>query len=370
MARIESLAVISTNTGMDYLAEEYGKVIDNVQKNTISARLKNTDLSGNPTAGSVEAKRFVNRKSNPYGTARAGGAGQKVKAEPVTIQINVDRELITEVEEKDVSLYGVDNFINRQATLDEKSMTRELERKFFETAAAAGAGNSFTTSETAINKKIEALIQAVERTKNDYVDGVERDMIAVVLNTETYGELRDYLDTTDNANVTTAAGEFGTFHGVPVYSTVYLPDGVNGIAMIMGAVAQPVLTTLDEAGKFDASNAYHFGMFYSFGCKAVMPDLIQVLTATASGLTVVSAAGGTSGKTKLTVTPDAYSNDTLAYKTDTTVTLPTFGSASTGYTDWDGKSEITATTNNEIVVVELNADKKIVKAGKTKVTSK
>ena len=370
MARIESLAVLSTDTGMDYLAEEYGKVVENIQKNTISARLKNTDLSGTPTSGSVEAKRFVNRKSNKYGTARAGGAGQKVKAEPVTIQINIDRELITEVEQKDVSLYGIDNFISRQATLDEKSMTRELERKFFEVAGSAGAGNSFTTSETDIAKKIEALIQAVENTQNDYVDGVERDMISVVLDTATYGDLRNYLDTKNNANVTTAAGEFGTFHGVPVYSTVYLPTGINAIAMVNGAVAQPVLSTIDEAGKFDASNAYHFGIFYSFGCEAVMPDLIQVLATTASGLTVVSTAGTASGKTKIMVTPDPYGVDTLAYKTDTTVTLPNFGAGSTGYTDWDGKSEITATTNNEIAIVELDSNKKVVKAGKTKVTSK
>ena len=49
------------------------------------------------------------------------------------------------------------------------------------------------------------------------------------------------------------------------------------IAMVDGAVAQPVLTTLDEAGKIPMSNAYHFGLFYSYGTKAVMPDLIQVV---------------------------------------------------------------------------------------------
>lgn len=368
MARIQSLAVLSTQEGRDYLAEEYGKVIENIQKNTISAQLKNKDLSGTPTAGSVEAKRFVNRTSNAYGTARSGGAGQKVKAEPVTIQINIDRELITEVEQKDVSLYGVDNFINRQATMDEKSMTRELERKFFEVGGASGT--AFTTSETDIGKKIEALIQAVENTQNEYIDGVERDMIAVICDTATYGDLRNYLDTKQNANVNTAAGEFNTFHGVRVYSTVYLPQGVKAIAMVDGAVAQPVLTNPDEAGKFDASNAYHFGLFYSYGCKAVMPDLIQVLNAEAGGLTVNSVAGGTTGKTKVTVTPPTYGNDTLQYKTDTTVTIPTFGTTVTGYTDWDGKAEIAGTTNNEIVVVELDENKKVVKAGKTKVTVK
>lgn len=51
MARIESLSQLLTTDGKDLLAEEYGKVIDNVQKETISERLKNTDLSGTPISG-------------------------------------------------------------------------------------------------------------------------------------------------------------------------------------------------------------------------------------------------------------------------------------------------------------------------------
>ena len=48
MARLDSLSIqLQTNTGVkDKLKEEYGNVIENVQKNTISALLKNTDLSG------------------------------------------------------------------------------------------------------------------------------------------------------------------------------------------------------------------------------------------------------------------------------------------------------------------------------------
>jgi hypothetical protein len=64
------------------------------------------------------------------------------------------------------------------------------------------------------------------------------------------------------------------FHSVNVFSSVYLPDGVDMIAMCQGAVAQPVRTSLDEAGKIPLSDAYHFGMFYYYGTKAVMPDLI------------------------------------------------------------------------------------------------
>ena len=86
--RIESLSQLNESAGKDYLAESYGKVIENVQKSTISSILKNTDLSGDPTTGTVEAKRFTNTQSQSYGTARSGGAGQKNVVRPVTIAIS------------------------------------------------------------------------------------------------------------------------------------------------------------------------------------------------------------------------------------------------------------------------------------------
>ncbi len=87
-------------------------------------------------------------------------------------------------------------------------------------------------------------------------------------------------------------------------------------------------------------------------------------------LGVTSAAGSTSGKTVLTVVPEKATGNTYSYKTSASVTEPTIGSGVTGYTSWDGSSEITATTGNEIVVVELDSNNKVVKFGKTTVTSK
>ena len=273
MARIESLNMLLESSGKDFLAEEYGKVIDNISKGTVSGAFKNTDLSGTPTSGTVEAKRFVNASSKDYGTARSANKGDGVKAKPVTVAINVDKEIIEEIEQKDVSLYGVDDVVSRRVANHGKSMTRELERAFFAEAATAGA--ALSTDKTAINEKIEALIQQIETTKNDFVDGVDRDMISITCDTVTYGELRNFLDKdTNNSNVNTDAAEFGRFHGVRIYSSVYLPTGVNAIGMVDGAVAQPVLPTISNPQKIQLSNAIGFGIFYSYGTKAVMPDLI------------------------------------------------------------------------------------------------
>ena len=281
MARINSLSILLSTSGKDQLAEKYGPVIENLQKATISGALKNTELSGDPTTGTVEAKRFVNAASAAYGTARAA---------PVTVALNVDKEIIEEIEEKDVRLYGVDNVINRRVSNHGKSMERELERAFFKEAATAGT--TITLTKTSINEKVEELIQSIEATKNDFVDGVDRDMISIVLDTATYGELRSFLDTgTHNANVDTNAKEFGLFHGVRVYSSVYLPTlteatsdsetkttTVHMIGMVNGSVALPVMPTVAAPEKIQLSNAIGFGIFYSYGAKAVMSDLIKVVS--------------------------------------------------------------------------------------------
>lgn len=137
MARTDSINILLTDEGNDKLAEAYGKVVANVQKRCVSQALKNTDLSGTPGAGSYECKRFANRTSDEYGTARSGGKGQSVKADPVVVSIDTRRELVTEVEQHDVTLYGVDHLVSRQSEMDEKSMQRELERAFFAEAVSS-----------------------------------------------------------------------------------------------------------------------------------------------------------------------------------------------------------------------------------------
>lgn len=279
MSRQESLSIFDSAETKAKLSESYGKVIENIEKSTISALLKNTELSGDPHSGSVEARRIANTDSQEYGTARKGGKGQTVTAPPVTVVIDTDRELINEVEEKDLALSGVDGLIAKKTASNERSMKRELERAFFATAATAGSAATLTKTEA--NEKLEELIQLVETVKNEFVDGVERDLINVICTPKAYGEIRNFLDKgAHNANIDTAVGEFGMFHSVNVFSSVYLPEGVEMIAMCRGAVAQPVLTSLDEPGKIQMSDAYHFGMFYYYGTKAVMPDLIfKVATA-------------------------------------------------------------------------------------------
>jgi len=273
MARITSLSILLEAGGKDFLSELYGQVIDNVEKNTISSALKNRALSGDPTSGSVEAKRFANSQSSPYGTARAAGAGSSVKAKPVVVQINNDKEIVEEIEEKDIRLYGVDGLLTRRSVNHQKTMIRELERAFFN--AAATAATALTATATTPQEILEALIQQIETTKNDYVDGVPRDIINVIMTPGEYGKIRNYLDSgANNANVDTTQPEFGMFHGVRIYSSVYLPAGVKQLGMVNESVALPVFSDVYTAEKVPLSQAYAVSLFYYYGVAAVTPDLI------------------------------------------------------------------------------------------------
>lgn len=369
MSRIESLSQLLTTDGKDLLSEVYGTVIENLQKETISERLKNTELSGEPTSGSVECKRFTNTESKVYGTARSGGAGQKNEVKPVTLKINIDRELIHEVEQKDVSLYGVEDIISRKSMADTNSMKRELERSFFETAVLGGTQKETFTATEALDK-FEEIVQLIETTQNEFVDGIPRDMIAVVMNPATYGELRNFIDTkTNNANVETSAESINTIHGVEVYSSTYLPSGVNMIAMCKGSVGRMVLTTLDEPDKFPASNAYHFGLFYSYGNVAVTPDLIYYVAGGSTNLKLSAKDSSTSSSTDINISYNGVEKVTDYYYKDNTSSALAIGTTITGSgytkaTAVNGIITVSSTNGNSIAVVAVNEENKVV-AGNT-----
>ena len=276
MARIDALSIDLRTTGKDKLAEEYGKVIENLQHITLASKLKNTDLSGDPTSGTVEAKRFVNKVGKAYGTARTAGKADYIKAEPVVIAINDDTEYLEEVEEKDLKTYGVNGLIERRTRNHQDALAVELDTKFF--AEAVNGGTSFTPSAraTAIEDEIEEAIQAIETTKNDFVQGVPRNMIEVVMSPAYYGKLRNKINSISNSNDLGQVRNYeqGTFNNVNVYSNVFLPQGINYVVMVKGSVAQPIMTSIYNPAKVDLSDATAFGLFAYKGTKAVTPDLI------------------------------------------------------------------------------------------------
>lgn len=272
MARQETLSIY-TNEGStkDKLAETYGEVIEAVQKGAISEQIKNKNYSGDPTTGSVEIDRFKNAEVKDKGTARTAGKGDNLKnTGKVTVNVDTDKEIVEEIAVKDIKLYGLDGMAQKRKANHIKRMIAYLDNEFFAKAEAEGNEVSSIT-ETNIEEVLEVLIQSVETTKNDWVDGVDRDMLVLTVSPKVYGKVRNYIDKVDGTN-----GTDEIFHKVRIFSNHRQTK--DAICMIDGAVAQLVTTDEYDAEKIPLSNDIALELFFSKGTKAVMPDLIKFIT--------------------------------------------------------------------------------------------
>jgi hypothetical protein len=122
----------------------------------------------------------------------------------------------------------------------------------------------------------------------------------------------------------------------------------------------------DDAGNMDLEITAQASD--SEGTLIVYDEEVLGDTVKASGLTVSSAAGSTSGKTKLTVTPTIGSGNSYLYMTG--AQTPAVGAVLSAWTAWDGTADITAATGDILTVAEVDSAGKAVKAGICTVTAK
>ena len=281
MARTNAISLLAGASTPATLAEIYGLVIENVQKSTLSTSLKSQQYTGNPAAGSVEFKRFANSEAKTYGTARTAAKGDKITVPPTTVNLSTHKEIVEEVAKFDLDTFGVAGIMQRRADNHVLTMAADLDRAFFAEANTSGTAFTPRSGVTEIQDIVESMIQTLEVVKNDYTDGVDRGMMDLVLSPAQYGKLRTFLDTQSNPNVDTAGEEFGMYHGVRVYSCTRLAEKCNGLLMIRGAVAQPVVVDqYSNPEKIPLSNDFAVSLFYDYGTKALTPDLIFKWTAT------------------------------------------------------------------------------------------
>ncbi|MEG2428597.1 MAG: hypothetical protein RSB58_09245 [Clostridium sp.] len=90
-----------------------------------------------------------------------------------------------------------------------------------------------------------------------------------------------------------------------------------------------------------------------------------------AALNVQSNPGANVGNTAITVTPGKESGNSYKYKTAANLTVPVLNQVcSSGYTNWDGTTELPATTGQHIVIVELDVENKAKKAGMAVISAK
>lgn len=274
MAKQSSLNIADylNDTVMDNLAEILDGVIENIQAGCVSEALKAKNGSGDPTTGSVEYKRFANATLQEKGTARTNGKGNKVKAKPVVVKIDDDKEIIEELQEKDLKLYGVDGMAKKRSANAKNVIKTYYDRKFFKIARDAGVQVARVSGDTT-KKIVDRLISTAKVTKNDFVDGVDEELIALVVNTSYKSDIKDYLDSLPNGT-SPSNGAIGMYQSVITYESNRMPSDVPAMVMLKEAIALPNYTSEYEAEKVPFDDAIALELFAYSGGEALVPEII------------------------------------------------------------------------------------------------
>lgn len=274
MAREKALNIAdyTDQSTMDNLAEILDGVIENIQTGAVSEAIKNRNGSGDPRGGSVEYKRFVNAQLKNKGAAREAGAGDKVIAKPVIINIDDDKEIIEELQLKDVKLYGIDGMAEKRKANFAKRVIAYLDRKFFATCKTAGT--QFERGDLTTAKDIiDAMIVSAKETSSDFIDGIDAEDLVLVVNGTYRKALKNDLDELPNGT-NPANGAIGMYDSLMVYETNRLPEGVNCFVMLNGAVAQPNYISDYAAEKVPFDDAMALETFLYSGAGALNPEAI------------------------------------------------------------------------------------------------
>lgn len=131
------------------------------------------------------------------------------------------------------------------------------------------------------------------------------------------------------------------------------------------------INDLKGSGTFIGASAAQGRQVYGYKVTKPQTLLIKKVQAQMGELTVTSIAGEAVGTTKLEVTPALTDGNSYKIKTAANPTKPQFGQLCTsGYTAWDGTSEVEAVAGNTVVVVEVDKDNKAVNCGVATIVAK
>ena len=114
----------------------------------------------------------------------------------------------------------------------------------------------------------------METTSNAYVDGVEREQMALVCSPALYQAIKNELNDCYNFAGTTADEVFKGLDGVAAFSSNRLPSGVDYVLLTMDAIAQPVMLSDTDIEKIPLSNEYAVEAFYRYGAKVLAQELV------------------------------------------------------------------------------------------------
>ena len=277
MALTQALSIYSAEEAKAYLRNVIVGIFENLGAKTVSARLKSKNANLTQAAGSYEFKRFANATSQEYGTARTAAKGQKIIAPSITVNLDTNREIVEEINLFDGQSFTQETFealVNRRKAAIQLAIERELDRAFFANIKTEGtdAGIAITLTKSIV-AQLEDVIVKLATTTNDYVDGVDRENMALIVSPKLYSKLKTELNDVYNFSGTVEEGTFKGINGVAVFEALRLPEGVDYILLTMDSVAQPTLITGVDVEKIPLSNDYAISVFYRYGTKTLATEL-------------------------------------------------------------------------------------------------
>ena len=185
-------------------------------------------------------------------------------------------------------------------------------------------------------------------------------------------------------------GQVGTIDGITVIvlAKSYLPDGVDFFITNKIATTAPVKLSeykIHEDPPGIDGWLVEGRVYYDAFVLNSKKDAIYVHKSAAASddtedetpetpelgvLNVTSTASETSGKTVITVSPEAASGNSLVYKVNaSTPAAVTYGKDLSSWTELPAGGEIEASSGSKITVAEVDAESKAVKAGSATVVS-
>lgn len=280
MEQTQALSIYTTADAQAYLKNVIVGIFENLAKTTISGKLKSKNANLSQASGSYEFKRFANATAQDYGTAREAGEGQKIVVDPVIINMTINREIVEELNLFDGQSFTQENFeafVERRKNNIAMSIQRELDRYFFSTAKTGGtlskALPTITLSKNIVGQ-LEDLFVELETTSDEFVDGVDREFMALVCSPKLYGKLKTELNDVYNFAGTAEEGTFKGVNGVATFSSNRLPADCDYVLLTMDSIAQPVLSTGVGVEKIPLSNDYAVEAFYRLGNGVLAKNLV------------------------------------------------------------------------------------------------
>lgn len=352
------------------LQERYSSlVLAKLRATTIMLPLTNRKYEGDPKAGAVkipvrDTEVAVGAYSKTSGLALDTSGSTSYQ----TLNINQDYAVNELIDGYDAAAVP-DNLVADRLDSAGYSLALHIDSAILGLCTTVGNYTPYVGDETDVYKLIVDAVQSAKKAK------VDVNTLRLVVSNDFYAQVlknSNFIHATAGGDGVIANGLVGRIAGVPVYETNNMPDNFEFILMnteFVHFVDEWLVPVSIKDLPSPYIGASHVQGRRVYGQKVSRPTTVFVKAENIGGLTVASSAGASSGKTAITITETKGSGNIYKYKVGDAAEDVYYQQDVSGWTTWDGTSDITAATGKKITIVEATSTGVAQKAGDDTVTA-